>query len=708
MANRQIREHPDLFRLLRARPLGQRAAAGEIIQPRAGRLPRDRAQHGRAELIRAGGGDDHASARVAGFPLIGAQNGAGHGRVRIHQVMIFFPCATNLRADARLVNAARKVALLQRRLHRLVDGIALLARQIAHEPRDARAVAAAQIKQQPLQIRGDEDIHRRRDGLVEWAVFHIVYAGVDKVGQHVVFVAGADQPAYRQTGLARVIRRQNVAEVARRHAEIHLVARLDRARFQQIGVGGKIIHHLRHEAAEIDGVRGGKHAPLRGHRFGKDVIREDALHAGLRIVKVAVHGNHMGVRAAGRDHLQALRLTHALARVKHAATRPRHVEEALQRGLAGVAAGRHEDEDFAGFAVLLRAERQQMRQKLERHILEGERRPVPKLQRVRPIADGAHRRDVRVVKARAVSPGNGVFQLVRREIGQEFLQNRQRPRLIIKRAERSDFFHRKMRKILGHIQPAVRRKAAQDGHGFGDSGRAAGRKHRHDDHSLKTKKPLPDKRQEAASEKRESDLVLADALRHILRVLAEADDQIALGVGHQTLKLRKEIHQLGRLGLHQLEERIDIDHADIVVARENAGQEAVERFLALDGVLARVDEADLRLEAKRIALVIVDEQNVALRFLHGSVRHIQNALGLAGTLLAKDNLDHGQSLPFLFSDYPHYSLKHPFCIAPKFLFSPKKARGQRINLSFLLVYLAFFRQACYKYFIQLCQKEEAG
>ena len=281
----------------------------------------------------------------------------------------------------------------------------------------------------------------------------------------------------------------------------------------------------------------------------------------------------------------------------------------------------------------------------------------------------------------------------------------------LERAEHTifvEFFILHTGKMWDGVEAILRRKAAQDGHGFGNSGRAAGRKHRHDDHSLKTKKPLPDKRQEAASEKRESDLVLADALRHILRVLAEADDQIALGVGHQTLKLREEIHQLGRFGLRQLEERINIDHADIVIARENTGQEAVERRLALDGVLARVDEADLRLEAKRIALVIVDEQNVALRFLHGSVRHIQNALGLAGTLLAKDNLDHGQSLPFLFSDYPHYSLKHPFCIAPKFLFSPKKARGQRINLSFLLVYLAFFRQACYKYFIQLFQKEEAG
>ncbi len=196
---------------------------------------------------------------------------------------------------------------------------------------------------------------------------------------------------------------------------------------------------------------GGQHAPLRIHRFGKRAIRENALHTGLRVVKIAVHGNDVGVRAAGRDHLHLLSLAHAFARIEHAAARARHVEKTFQRSLARVAAGRHKDEDFALLAVLLRAERHQVRQKLERHVLKRERRPVPEFQRMRPCADRADRGDLRVVKARAICPGDGVFQLVRREIGQKLLQNRQRTRLIVKRGKRGDFIQRKMRKGLRHI-----------------------------------------------------------------------------------------------------------------------------------------------------------------------------------------------------------------------------------------------------------------
>ena len=187
----------------------------------------------------------------------------------------------------------------------------------------------------------------------------------------------------------------------------------------------------------------------------------------------------MGVRAAGRDHLHLLSLAHAFARIEHAAARARHVEKTFQRGLARVAAGRYKDEDFALLAVLLRAERQQVRQKLERHVLKRERRPVPEFQRMRPCADRADRGDLRVVKARAICPGDGVFQLVRREIGQKLLQNRQRTRLIVKRGKRGDFIQRKMRKGLRHIQSAVRRKPAQNGRRFRNRGRAAGGKHRH-------------------------------------------------------------------------------------------------------------------------------------------------------------------------------------------------------------------------------------
>ena len=147
---------------------------------------------------------------------------------------------------------------------------------------------------------------------------------------------------------------------------------------------------------------------------------------------------------------------------------------------------------------------------------------------------------------------------------------------------------------------------------------------------------------------RQSDLILADALRHVRSIFAEADNHIAASVGNERIELGKEVNQIGGLSLHQLEESVNVDHADVIIASENASQEAVEGILALHGVLARIHKTNLRLQAEGVALIVVHKEHVALSFLHGSIRHIQNTLGLAGTLLAKDDLDHGQSLPFMF------------------------------------------------------------
>jgi len=191
----------------------------------------------------------------------------------------------------------------------------------------------------------------------------------------------------------------------------------------------------------------------------------------------------MRVAAAGGHHLQALRLGDAAIRIEHAAACARHIQESFQRSLARVAAGGHEDEHLALLAMLFAAHGQQIRQQLQRHILEGQRRAVPKLQRMRPGTNLCHRRNSLAVKARAVCAGNGLLQLLAGEVRQETLQHKSGARLIAHRRQRSNLLKGKLRELSRNIQSAVGRKAAKDRHGRRNSGSAAGRIHLHKDSS---------------------------------------------------------------------------------------------------------------------------------------------------------------------------------------------------------------------------------
>ena len=64
----------------------------------------------------------------------------------------------------------------------------------------------------------------------------------------------------------------------------------DRARREQIAVRGEIVDDLRHKATPVDGVGAAEHDAPIGERLRGLAVGEDALHAGLRVVKVAVHG----------------------------------------------------------------------------------------------------------------------------------------------------------------------------------------------------------------------------------------------------------------------------------------------------------------------------------------------------------------------------------------------------------------------------------
>ena len=291
-----------------------------------------------------------------------------------------------------VVAAAAGELLLQARKYPVAHAVHALLLQLAHIARDLRRIPLRQQEKQTLQIAGDEDVHGGREGFVKRTA-PVVDAGLQKLRQHIVAVGGADEPPDGQPHLFGKIARQNVPEVSGRDDKIHRRARNDSSQPDQIGICLEIIDHLRRKPSDVDRIRGGQ--------ADSGVLRrtagENLLHAGLGIVKIPPHRADADVAALLRDHLRLLHRRDALLRIEHQNPRPLDVAEAFERGLAGVAGGRRQDDDFLRHALLPARRGDELRQHGQGHVLKGRSRAAEQLQHIAP-PDGRQRRQVGSLK----------------------------------------------------------------------------------------------------------------------------------------------------------------------------------------------------------------------------------------------------------------------------------------------------------------------
>ena len=360
-----------------------------------------------------------------------------------------------------VVRPARGEALLQRGAGAIVHPVLAAGLERLHPLLHLRIVPTAQLKEQALEVGGHQDVHRGRGGLVEGAV-GVVDALLDEVEQHVVGVAGAQQPAHGQAHALGVVGGQYVAEVAGGHAEVDLLPHRDRALLDQIGVRGEVVGDLRHEASPVDGIGAGERIALLRQLPGKLLVAKDALDARLRVVKVALYGADVDVIAFLRDHLQLLRGGDAVHGVEHAHLRALDVAEALQRGLAGVAGGGHEDEHLLVHAGLFHGAGHQAGQHLQRHVLKGVGGAVPQLQHVQ-IANALERRGI-VAKARSrIGARHALVDLLPSVVGQVRAQDLPGAGGIGHARHAFDADGRKGRKVLRHVKTTFVGEPRDDG-----------------------------------------------------------------------------------------------------------------------------------------------------------------------------------------------------------------------------------------------------
>ena len=159
---------------------GHAGDGGELIQQggalRQLRYPKG-AQHAVAELEGAGGGDHHGVGGVPRLPAVLLQHMESHGGVGIDEVAVLLPHPP----DDLLGFSVAAEACGEKAGELFADGFVHLVpprpAQLGHIVPHTGIVMVRQGKEQPLQIGGDQDVHRGRHGVVEGAVA-VVHAGL--------------------------------------------------------------------------------------------------------------------------------------------------------------------------------------------------------------------------------------------------------------------------------------------------------------------------------------------------------------------------------------------------------------------------------------------------------------------------------------------------------------------------------------------------
>ena len=380
--------------------------------------------------------------------------------MRIEKIAVFIEIIGDHLGGLLLVAAAAAEKLAHLGKFTLAHGIISLRFERVHSLRGQLVVPARILEKQPFEIGGDDYVHGRAHGLDELAA-RVVSSAAEKVGQDLIAVGRAYQPAFGHAHAHGVISRQNVAEIARGHAEIHPLAEFYLARVQKVAVSGDIIGDLRREPAPIYAVGGRELVAAFGELRRRLFARENALDRGLSVVKIALDRANADVFPFLRYHLPALHVGNAVRGIEDDYARPLDVAEPLHRRLARVAGSGGQNERLSLLPYLALGSGEQMRQHGQRHVLERAGRTMPKLEEKEIFVDFGQRTGIFAVKS-AVSLFGESKQFVIAKIVQKKRKNESRPFRIIHAAKLFPIGFFKRGELLRHIKPAVGRDTLDD------------------------------------------------------------------------------------------------------------------------------------------------------------------------------------------------------------------------------------------------------
>ena len=192
-----------------------------------------------------------------------------------------------------------------------------------HERRHLVGVLAEAVEEEALEVRRDPDVHRRRDRLGDAVRRERVVALREEAVEDVVTVGRHHHLVDGEPHVLRVIPGEDVAKVAGRHGERHLLPRRRVARRRHAEVRVHVVHLLRQDARPVDRVDGGELVAV-AERF----VVERRLHDRLAVVEGAVQGDVVDVRVGhlgGESDAASENCAEALRKIARRAPRRREL-----------------------------------------------------------------------------------------------------------------------------------------------------------------------------------------------------------------------------------------------------------------------------------------------------------------------------------------------------------------------------------------------
>ena len=283
----------------------------------------------------------------------------------------------------------------------------------AKEICDLIRVAADEVKDKALKVRGTGDIHRwRRRRQSFFSGTRTVVAGAEEFIEHVIFIGCHDEAVNRQAHLSRNVACADIAKVTGRNRKGHLLF---------IGLGDfqpavDVVDDLRHQTCPVNGVHRTNAVlglKLRIRRYGLDHV--------LAVIKDTVESNVENIRVIQTKHLGLLESSHAARRGQHENANALASTHGVLRRRTGITRGCAQDiqSSFTACELIFK----KLTEKLHRHIFKRCGRPFRKVTNQQGITEIGNRNNLLRAKFRVcISPGSNRFDVLCRNIINEKLQ----------------------------------------------------------------------------------------------------------------------------------------------------------------------------------------------------------------------------------------------------------------------------------------------
>ena len=332
------------------------------------------------------------------------------------------------------------------------------------------AVAAQQVEDEALEVRGLGDVHGRAGGgqRVRGRA-GAVDAGAEELVEDVVLVGGDDEGTQGHAHLAGDVGGAHVAEVAGRYDDTHL-GRGVGPLLGDAQPGGHVVADLGEQARPVDGVDG---ADVPG---GLEVgVHVDGLDEVLAVVEDAVDGDVDDVVVEEGEHLGALEGGHAPGGGEHDDGKSGATAQRVFGGGAGIAGGgAHDGQPVAAAGQLVFEE---FTEELHRHVFERGGGAVREVGDVQVgTFEGVDGHDLRVGEGGGgVCPGRDRAQVVGADVVDEQREDAGgHGRVAFLAQDDTQLVQvggRQSRVFLGQVEAAVGRQALQQDVAEGAGGR---------------------------------------------------------------------------------------------------------------------------------------------------------------------------------------------------------------------------------------------